>query len=98
MKRTQKYILFLVNLTIMISLCFAGQYNVLAQSQTQAAIEVVSPPLFPDFTWKNLGMVQKDVQVYDQTFISGNMFAAIEPYQNGIPEVSFTTLSRIWVL
>ena len=47
MKRTQKYILFLVNLTIMISLCFAGQYNVLAQSHTQAAIEVVSPPLFP---------------------------------------------------
>ena len=90
MKRIQKYFLFLVNLTIMASLCFAGQYSVSAQSRAQAVIEVVSPPLFPDLTWKNLGNVQKDVHVYDQILnLSGNMFAAIEIYQNGIPESVF---------
>ena len=94
MKRIQKYFLFVVNLTIMISLCFVGQYNVLAQSQTQAAIEVVSPPLFPDLTWKTLGNVQKDVYANDQILnLSGDMFAAIEPYQDGIPESVFAYYS-----
>ena len=89
MKQTQKNFMFLINLIIMASLCFAGQYSVSAQSQAQAAIDV-SPPLFPDLTWKNLGNVQKDVHVYDQILnLSGNMFAAIEIYQNGIPQSVF---------
>ena len=90
MKRIQKYFLFLLNLTIMASLCFIGPYGVSAQSQAQAKIQVVSPPLFPDLTWKDLGNVQKDAHVYDQILnLSGDMYEAVEIYQNGIPESVF---------
>ena len=70
MKRIQKYLPFLVNLIVIASLCFGSQYGVSAQSQSQAqaAIDVVSPPLFSDLTWENFGNVQKDVHVYDQIF------------------------------
>ena len=44
MKRIQKYFLFLLNLTMIASLCFGGQYSVLAQSHS--AIEVVPHPYF----------------------------------------------------
>jgi len=84
MKLIQKYFLFLLGLTIVASLCFGSQYSVSAQS------EAISPPLFPDLTWENLGNVQKDVYVYDQTLaLSGDMFEAVGNFQNEIPESVF---------
>ena len=94
MKLIQKYFLFLLNLIIMASLCFSGQYSVFAQSQTQVSIESVSPPLFPDLTWKNLGNIQKDVHVYGQIVtLSGDMFESIENFNIEIPEDVFNYYS-----
>jgi hypothetical protein len=92
MKLSQKHLVFLFNLIIVAALCFASQFSVSAQAPAQGAID--TPPLFPDITWKDLGNVQKDVYVYDQILnLSGNMFAAIEIYQNGIPESVFNYYS-----
>jgi hypothetical protein len=90
MKQIQKYFLFLLHLTIMVSLCFGSQYSVSAQTQAQATNEVVSPPLFSDLTWENSENIQKDVHVNNQILnLSGDKFAAVEIYQNGIPESVF---------
>jgi len=94
MKLIQKYFLLFLNLIIMASLCFSSQYNVFAQSQTQVLVESVSPPLFPDLTWKNLGSVQKDVHVYGQILtLNGDMFEAIENFNIEIPEDVFSYYS-----
>ena len=99
MKQIQKYLPFLVNLIVIASLCFGSQYGVSArsQSQAQAAIDVVTPPLFSDLTWENLGNVQKDVHVYDQILnLSGDMYEAVEIYQqDGIPESVFDYYSAV---
>ena len=90
MKRTKKYFLFLLTLTIMASLSFGSQYSVSAQPQTQGATDENFPPLFPDLTWENLGNIQKDVHVYDQILaLNGDMFEAVENFQNEIPENVF---------
>jgi hypothetical protein len=92
MKLIQRYFLFFVSLTIITSLCFVNPNSVSAQSQAQ---DTISPPLLPSLTWKNLGSVKKDVNVYGQTLtLSGDMFEAIEKLQNGIPESVFDYYSK----
>lgn len=90
MKKTQKYSQFLLNLIIMAALCFGSQYSVAAQAPVQAAIEDVFPPLFSGLAWENLGNIQKDVRVYDQTLVlNGDMFKAVKGFQSEIPENIF---------
>jgi hypothetical protein len=90
MKMTQKYFRFFASLIIAAALCFGSQTSALAQSQAQGEVDTISPPLFPDLTWKDSGLVEKDVNAYGQTLtLSGNMFEAVETFQGEIPESVF---------
>ncbi len=86
----KKYLLSLLNLMIVVSLCFMNYSRASAQAQTQTFEEEVSPPLFSKLTWNDVGNVQKIVHVFGQTMtLNGNMFKSSENLQNVTSEDIF---------
>ena len=90
MKLIKRYMLFLLNLMIVSSLCFVNTGVVLAQSPAQTTEEDVVTPLFPGLDWDTSENIQKDIQAYGRTSVFiGNSFTAVANFPDKNPESIF---------
>lgn len=86
----KKYLLFALNLILVLTLCFASQGSVSALSKSQALDEEITAPLYSGLSWTNIGKVQKEVHAYGRILnFDGDAFEALASFPDKNPESIF---------